>query len=655
VVNRRAAIALLVFVVALTVYLITLAPTVALIDSGELTDAAWSLGNAHPPGFPLFVLLTHFFTLLPIRTIAWRANLASAIFSAAAAAFTSLAAFEILLLRDPLPAGEGAAERRVRGKKRAKPVPSPPVVTLNDTTIAMIAISAGLLLAFSRTVWRYAVETEVYALNTALLAAIAWLMLLWTRTRRAAWIYIAALLFGLALGDHHVTIGLGAFGIAVLITRTAGVEIWRSKLVMVAGLLLCAGLLIYLYLPLAAAHNPSMNWGNLRTGQRVWDHITGKPYRAYLSSESGSRSAQVDRYTDYLTRELGPPWLPVSLIIAAIGLIALWRRQRTLFWYLALTIAADVAWVLFYPVKHDQDAYAIPSFFALILAFAFGARRISEWQPRAAMAMLLVPILSLIVAYPVRNRSRFWVAHDYTMNALHTMGPKPLLVTNDWQMFSPMRYMLDVERARSDVAIISTGFMQSDWYHEELNARYPLLMRGSESQQRALLDVLKRFDQNHKLWKDIAAREELNNRLDDLILSIIARQLQSGPVYMTIDTALAWDSRDKKLIDRLKKEYDIVPRGIVMEVARGHIFRDVRGVPIATRGLIDGTVEYDDDDPVPNEVLPTYRAAFLTRARYLAFTRHIKEAVADYQQAMALDPENRMLEREMITVQAMAR
>ncbi|HEX9492812.1 MAG TPA: DUF2723 domain-containing protein, partial [Thermoanaerobaculia bacterium] len=101
--NRRAPIALLVFVIALTVYLITLAPAVALIDSGELTDAAWSLGNAHPPGFPLFVLVTHFFTLVPIGTIAWRANLASAIFSALAAAFTALAAWEVVIRVTPLP------------------------------------------------------------------------------------------------------------------------------------------------------------------------------------------------------------------------------------------------------------------------------------------------------------------------------------------------------------------------------------------------------------------------------------------------------------------------------------------------------------------------------------------------------------------------
>ncbi len=49
-----------------------------------------------------------------------------------------------------------------------------------------------------------------------------------------------------------------------------------------------------------------------------------------------------------------------------------------------------------------------------------------------------------------------------------------------------------------------------------------------------------------------------------------------------------------------------------------------------------------------------YRAAFLTRARYLTITRHAKEAIADYQQAFALDPENSMVEHELNVTQAMS-
>lgn len=651
--SRRAAIALAVFVIALIVYFFTLAPTVALIDSGELTDAAWSLGNAHPPGFPLFVLVTHLFTLIPMHSVAWRANLASAFFSAAAAAFAALAAFEVLefptVRSRPAEAGPHTAKRRKRPQDSAPPPPAlPPAAS------AAIALACGLLLAISKTVWRYATVTEVYALNTALMAAIAWLMLWWARTRRTAPLYAAAFLFGLALGVHHVTIGLGAVAIAVLITRTAGAAFWRSKQCIIAAALLWAGLLIYLYIPIAAAHDPAMNWGNPRTAHQVWDHLTGKAYRAYLTSEGTSLSAQIDRYFQYLVRELGPPWLPVTLLIAVVGMVMLWFRQRTLLWYLILMLVADVAWVLFYPVKHDQDAYAIPSFLALILAFAIGAKRLCEWKPAAAPAILLVPILAGAVAYPVRDRSRYWVAHDFVTNAFRAMSARPLLITADWQMYSPMRYLLDVERARPDVAVVETGFLQSDWYHEELTRRYPESMRGCEKEQQAVRNALRRFDLNPALWKDDAARGELNDRLDDLILAIIARQLPRGPVYLTMETALAWDQRDKKLIDRLKSDRDIVPRGIVMEVMAGHSIREVRPVPIVTRGLIDGTVRYDDDEVVPNELIPTYAAAFLTRGRYLAVTRHLKEALADYQQAAAFDPENHMLEQELTAIQAAA-
>ena len=60
-----ALVCLLVFVVTLGVYFLTLAPTVTLVDSGELILACHSLGIAHPPGFPLYVLIGHLFTRLP--------------------------------------------------------------------------------------------------------------------------------------------------------------------------------------------------------------------------------------------------------------------------------------------------------------------------------------------------------------------------------------------------------------------------------------------------------------------------------------------------------------------------------------------------------------------------------------------------------------
>src|SRR3989344_9484727 len=79
-----------VFTVTMAVYLFTLAPTVTMEDSGEFIAAVHVLGVAHPPGFPLYLLLAKLFTFIPIGTIAWRVNLLSAVFGALTVALLSV-------------------------------------------------------------------------------------------------------------------------------------------------------------------------------------------------------------------------------------------------------------------------------------------------------------------------------------------------------------------------------------------------------------------------------------------------------------------------------------------------------------------------------------------------------------------------------------
>src|SRR2546428_8047723 len=86
-----------VFFVSLLVYCLTLAPTVTLVDSGELIVAARFLGVAHPPGFPLYLILAHLFSFVPIGNIAVRINSASAIFATLAAGILTLVAAELLV------------------------------------------------------------------------------------------------------------------------------------------------------------------------------------------------------------------------------------------------------------------------------------------------------------------------------------------------------------------------------------------------------------------------------------------------------------------------------------------------------------------------------------------------------------------------------
>ena len=72
--------ALLVFLL----YLATLAPSVAMWDTGEYMAAAKVLGIPHPPGNPFFVLLAHAFGSLPIPvSYAAKINILAALASAA--------------------------------------------------------------------------------------------------------------------------------------------------------------------------------------------------------------------------------------------------------------------------------------------------------------------------------------------------------------------------------------------------------------------------------------------------------------------------------------------------------------------------------------------------------------------------------------------
>jgi hypothetical protein len=649
-------IAAIVFVAAFALYLKTLAPAVGPTDSGELTSAVWSLGNAHPPGFPFFLIVTHFFTWLPVGSIALRTNIASAFFSAIACALVALAAAEILLI--PRDAKAPAEEKRSKKKQRnersagrivqsvpAREVPRDP----SRWVIALVMLATGLLFAFSRTLWQFATVTEVYAVNSALMAGVAWGMLRWARTRNVRCLYAAALLFGLGLCVHHVTIGTGAIAIAVLMTRVGGINVWRTRTTLIGAWLLAAGLLVYVYLPIAASRKPVMNWGDPASLSAVLDHVTGKQYRAYIKTTGEQNNAQIDRYFGVVGRELGPPWMPLVLLIAAGGIVLLWFRLRTIFWYVVLFIIGNAAWFAIYPVTNDTPAYAIPTFIALLFAFAFGACAIAELGKDERMrviiagAMLLLPVLSLVTTYRFRDRGRYWVSHDYAENGLRSMRPNALMLTGDWQLYAPMRYRLDVEHARPDVAIIETGFLLRQWYFGELTRRYPTLSADSRPEIDALVPMVGAFQND----RDHLDMELFNRRIDDLILSLIDQHLRHGPVYVSGEVAASTEPRDANLRKRMSERYDIVPRGLLIELVPGHALRDVHYTPLEVRGVADGSVRYEDDDEVPTEIVPAYRAIFVMTGRYLAIEKKFDEALLAYRAANTIDPGNLSVEREM--------
>ena len=659
-------VAAIVFVAAFALYLKTLSPALGPNDSGELTSAVWCLGNAHPPGFPLFLLLTHLFTLLPLGSVAVRTNIATAFFAAVSCAIVALAAIEILLMpRDVVEVKAPVEEKRSKKKQRVaerKVSPKQEIAVAevrppSNVSIALIALVCGLLFACSRTLWQFANVTEVYAVNTALMAGVAWGMLRWARTRDVRWLYAAALLFGLGLAVHHVTIGTGALGIAVLITRVGGLRFWRSRSTIIAALLLAAGLLVYAYLPIAASRKPVMNWGDPVSVHAIVDHITGKQYRSYINTSDEKKTAQFDRYLGLVEREFGTRWLPIVPLIAIAGLILLYFRQRTIFWYVVLSLAGNAAWFAVYPITTDGPAYAIPTFIALLFAFAYGASSIVELlktdrsRTIAAASLLILPLISVIAIYPIRDRSRYWVNYDYAENALKSMRPNALLITGDWQLYSAMRYTTDVEHQRPDVEAIHTGFLMRPWYYGELTRTMPALARDSKREFDDFAAVVTQYNED----PEHVDYTVLNGKIDALLLSLIVHHLPRGPVYITDELAASTLPRDANLRKQIGERWDIVPRGVLIElVPEEKLKANVTYTPLQMRGVADGTIEYEDDDVVPTEIVPAYRTILVITGRYLALQKKFDEALLAYRAALSLDPGNSSIDREIRLVESRA-
>lgn len=84
---------------AFALYLRTLAPSVLISDPGEYQFVLYELGIPHPTGYPLYVLLGHFWSRLPIGSVAYRINLLSAVFGVVTLIFVYLGLWELTKCR----------------------------------------------------------------------------------------------------------------------------------------------------------------------------------------------------------------------------------------------------------------------------------------------------------------------------------------------------------------------------------------------------------------------------------------------------------------------------------------------------------------------------------------------------------------------------
>nr|WP_294774230.1 DUF2723 domain-containing protein [uncultured Flavobacterium sp.] len=179
------------FTIALITYSLTVEPTMSFWDCGEYISTAAKLEVGHPPGAPLYQILGAFFAMFATskETIALMVNMMS-VFSSA---FTVLFMFwsSSILLRKII-----SSYTEIDRNKS--------IVILGSSLVGSLAFT------FSDSFWSSAVEAEVYAMASLLIALLFWLGLRWEQDmhtpRGNRWLLLISLIVGLSFGVHFMAL-----------------------------------------------------------------------------------------------------------------------------------------------------------------------------------------------------------------------------------------------------------------------------------------------------------------------------------------------------------------------------------------------------------------------------------------------------------------
>ncbi len=468
--------ALAVFVTALIVYILTLAPTV-LWGGGDFatfqTRIALMTIDADIWGHPLYVLAAHPFTWLPIGDLAYRANLSAAVFSALALG---------LLFR-----------------------------LIYDVVGSLAAASLStLMLMVAHTFWTYAVMPKSYSLNSVLLVAILYWLFHWRRTKQDRFLGAAGFLLGFAALSHTLFIlFLPAPLVYIFLCRPP--RRWYALLKFILTYLV--GVAPYLALTIMGKQSGVASNAGVNLIGSVFQVLTTPAY--WPTGMLVFVGALVYQF-------------PVTLIVGVIGLMVAWRRDRAFTVLLTLIYLADVVFTWSWlPGTPQLSSYVqnfhfyLPSYIIVVIWAGYGFDWLLRWRPwtRLALAGLAaIVFLSPIVVYaaapilakpflatfdvrqlPGRDATAYlfspWKNEEYGARELGeqilaTLPPDALIVA-DYNIYEILNFLHAVENRRPDVGVILLQSQIEDNIFRQLDRSRPLFI--PDTQRYYNLDIIQKY------------------------------------------------------------------------------------------------------------------------------------------------------------------
>lgn len=558
--------------VVFIIYLFTLAPSVVQIDSGELATVQATLGIAHPTGYPLFTIIGYIFSLIPLPfTKIYQLNLLAAIFSSAGIA---VFVYTAKLLLDNLNLFSTAKVKIEKTKKNKKKTRKGDMqkgkqeTVITETVKYIIAIAGGFILAFSETYWLQSTSVEVYSLHILLMnIIILYLVKAFmyvekddNKTGLKLWLIFSIFL---ALGfTNHMTTLLIIPGVAYLFFAKYkfSKEGFKKILIMLAVFFPIL-ILIYSYLPVRAAQNPILNWGNPTDFEKLIRHITGKQYQVWLFASSAAAKRQLIHFVETL-----PGQFSISLVLSFAGLIASFFYARKIFVFLVITFLFTVFYSINYEI-HDIDTYFLLAYISLGYFAVFGLLKLFKMnKKKKLLAPLGVTIVVIVIQFVMNinktDQSGIYTYEDYTRTILNSVSQESIILSYQWDYFiSPSYYFRYVENYRSDVAVVDKELLRRSWYFDQLSRNHPFLFGELE-------DVVSKF-------KAALLPFERSENYNATLLESLYRRLMTGLVAANIDerdfyiAPELYQNEMQRNEFKLPQGYKLVPDNLLYKVVKG--------------------------------------------------------------------------------------
>lgn len=187
----------LVFAIAFTVYFFTVERTGSLWDCGEFILGAYKLQVVHPPGAPLFLIISRMFAAFgdmissDPSVISWMVNLSSGLLTAFSAMFV---AWVTVIFGNIILNGRSNSVKN-QGEGIA---------------LAGAGLAGGLATAFSISIWFSAVEGEVYAMSLFFTTLTLWSAVKWYNLpndkENDRWLVFTIFSTALSIGVHLLSL-----------------------------------------------------------------------------------------------------------------------------------------------------------------------------------------------------------------------------------------------------------------------------------------------------------------------------------------------------------------------------------------------------------------------------------------------------------------